>query len=187
MKHLIILSGVALLALALSACSDDEASTGTVRVTLQDAPANVEKLLVPVSEVAIHFVPQGQTETAPDDAAADAGDDPETAGWRTILAEEKTFDLLTLKDNPTDLGDLELVAGKITQIRLYISETAKTKVTVAGVEHEVEVPSGKVKIVGNVDVVPGDETVLALDFDALDSLKEQAGGYKLIPTIKLLR
>ena len=124
-------------------------------VTLQDAPANVEKLEVTLSEVAVHFVPRGNSDVENGDWDEDVdSNEYETAGydfdkpaWVNILPEETTFDLIQLKDNPTMLGSIALGKGKITQIRLYLSETTAPLVTVDGVEYPVTVPSGKIKLV----------------------------------------
>lgn len=281
-----------------TAAGDDAqvGAMGSVRVTMQDAPANVEKLEVTISEVAVHFVPAGQTEEdvvagqdtqsdtamlgevtgdqpidgilAPDteeytdaielsdvvdgdtsasykskgkpvaDVVTDAGEDAlsgETisgegvyysddinadiswvedgfsydsgisdvaaidlvavdtsaeeigAGWRIVFSGEKTLDLITLKDNPIDLGVLNLPAGKVTQVRLYLSETTAPKAVIDGVEVPVTVASGKIKLVRGFDIVAGQETVIKLDFDAAESLKENGKGeYRLQPTIKFL-
>jgi len=192
---------VLFLGVALGACSEDLSSgtgTGTVRVTLQDAPGEVEKLEVTLSEVAIHFVPAGgeadgdadeeeNAEAAGDDAPADDGDDPEKAGWRTVLSAETVFDLIQLKDNPTELGLLELAPGKVTQVRLYLKEGVPAIATIDGAEIEAEAPSGKIKLVRNFDIVAGEEIAIRLDFDAEKSLKEQGNGeWKLQPTIKIL-
>ncbi len=187
---ILVLSGV------LAACSSDSGSeTGTVTVTLQDTPANVEKLEVTLSEVSVHFVPQGNSEDEDGDQNNDgdssdyetAGSDIDKPAWVNILSEEEaTFDLILLKDNPTVLGSIELGEGKITQIRLYLSETTAPVATIDGIEHPVTVPSGKIKLVGQFDIVADHETVIRLDFDAAESLKENANGYRLQPTIKIV-
>jgi hypothetical protein len=177
-----------LLIVALVACpGQTDVKTGKVKVTLQDAPFGAEKVEVTISEVAVHFVPKGKDAKAGDEAAADTGDDPAKAGWRAVLSKETTFDLLKLKDNPTTLGELDLAEGKITQIRLYLAEGKAPTITVAGKTSEMKVPSGKVKIVGNFDVVPGSETPIKLDFDVEASLKQKGGGYSMRPTVKLIK
>ena len=161
--------------------------TGTVKVTLQDAPANVEKLEVPIVEIAVHFVPKGSDKKAADEDPAEASNDPQKAGWRSILLEEKTFDLIALKDNPVDIGSLQLGEGKITQIRLVISQEKKTMVTISGQQFEVSVPSNVARINKNIDVVIGQETLIPLDFDVETALKETGKDtYKLDPVLKLV-
>jgi hypothetical protein len=59
-------------------------------------------------------------------------------------------------------------------------------VTVAGTDYTMDVPSGTAKIVGNFDVTPGEETKIALDFDAASSVSDEGNGkYKMTPTVKL--
>ena len=178
----------ALVVVTLASCGGQaDANTGKVKVTLQDAPFGAEKVEVTISEVAVHFVPKGKDATAGDDEAASTDADPAKAGWRSVLSEERTFDLLKLKDNPTSLGELDLGEGKITQIRLYLSETKAPTITVGGTTTEMKVPSGKVKLVGKFDVTPGSETPINLDFDVEASLKQTGDKFTLRPTIKLVK
>lgn len=160
-------------------------TTGTVEVTLQDAPLDAEKVEVTISEVSVHFVPKGKASGTSE--AADTSNDPLKAGWRAVLSKETTFDLLKLKDNPSALGTLTLGEGKITQIRLWVSETKPPQITVKGQAFPMTVPSGKVKVVGNFDVKPGQKTQIKLDFDAAESVKKKGDSYTLKPTIKLLK
>ena len=247
--------------------------TGTVKVTMQDAPAAVEKLEVTVVEVAVHFVPKAQaggedtqSDTAMSDDASpskskkpymdtiayadvandlgshdildtfgpagdvadtfgtsdvgggddtiisdiaaggdsvgsDAGtgveisteipaedsDDPYKAGWRVVLKDTQVFDLIALKDNPTQLGLLTLGEGKITQVRLVLAEENAATVTIGGEQFPVSVPSGVIKLTGNFDIVAGQETAVKLDFDAQQSLKQNGQGeYRLQPVVKFI-
>lgn len=189
-----LLNLVAAAALLFAGCTDDS-GTGTLVMSLQDSPVlNVEKLEVTISEVAVHFVPaygeaweDGGGSQAGDDDPAYKGGDPGKPGWRTIMSGEVTYDMLTLKDNPARLGLLELYPGKVTQIRLYISETKKPKVTIAGVQYDVKVPSNVLKLVGNFDIVAGTTVEIRLDFDVEASLVESSVSYSLKPTIKILK
>ena len=187
----------AFVSLVLAGCGGGS-GTGTLVMSMQDAPvSNVEKLEVTISEVAVHFVPDkgggvtdggtdGETDGGEDDPAYTGGD-PGKPGWRAIVSGEVTYDLLALKDNPAQLGLLELSPGKVTQIRLYISELTKPKVTIAGTQYDVDVPSSVVKIVGNFNIVAGEKLAIRLDFDAEASLVESSGSYSLKPTIKIVK
>lgn len=182
----VVLSALVLVALA-SCGGTADGKTGTVKVTLQDAPFGAEKVEVTISEVAVHFVPKGGKASAGDEDAAATDGDPMKAGWHAVLKGEKTFDLLALKDDPTTLGELALGEGKITQIRLLLSEDKAPTITVGGKTSEMNVPSGKVKITGNFDVKPGAETPIALDFDVESSLKQQGDKFTMRPTVKLVK
>lgn len=167
----------------LAACGGG--GTGTAKVTLQDAPFDAERLDVAISQIAIHYVPSGSSEQANDEE--EAVDDPATAGWHTVLSEEQTFEILSLKDNPVEIGDVELEEGKITQIRLYVSDQTASTITIGGTSHDLEVPSGKIKVVGQFDITGGEEETIALDFDA-DASVTMTGNdrYILRPTVKVV-
>ncbi len=180
---------------------DDDTGVGTVRVSLTDAPGEVESLLVAISDVSIHYVPQGQDgeaseeEYAADDQAADDKDTeesndgyiPDKPAWISMLEEETTIDLIQLKDNPKLLGLYDLTVGKITQIRLYVSETTAPVAVIDGEEYELTVPSGKIKLTSKFDIVADEELHIMLDFDAEESIVETGSGkYQLKPTIKVI-
>ncbi|MCA8925794.1 MAG: DUF4382 domain-containing protein [Planctomycetes bacterium] len=158
-----------------------------MNVTLQDAPVEAEKIEVTISEVSLHFVPKGSEAKAGDDDAAVGGEDPSKAGWRAVLKGEQTFDLLKLAGNPTALGSLQLGEGKVTQIRLHLSEATPPTITIGGETQPLEVSSSKVKIVGNFEIKPGSTTQIALDFDAAESVQEKGKGYQMRPTVKLAK
>jgi hypothetical protein len=173
-----------------------------VRVTLQDQPAAYEKVEVTIGEVAVHYVPKGDDDGDDGDggtgATTDGGTvtdggpastpmaDPLRAGWHVVLSEQRTYDLLTLKDNPTELGEIELGEGKLTQIRLVLAEGGRHQVTVGGVAHDLSVPSNTVKLVRPITLDGDATTTVKLDFDALESVRHQGDRYTLRPTIKLL-
>lgn len=171
--------------LALVGCGGGE---GTVKVSLRDAPVDAEKVTVTISEVIVHYVPDGEDGAASDDEAASSSEELDKPGWIDVLDGPVTYDLLTLKDNPTALGDLSLGEGKITQIRLYVATDPAPSVTIAGVDYPMEVSSDKIKIVGNFDVVADEEVAIDLDFDAAESVVETGNGeYQLKPTIRLVK
>lgn len=160
--------------------------TGTAKVTLQDAPFDAERLDVAISQVAVHYVPDGESGQAGDEE--DAVDDPAEAGWHTIFEEERTFEILSLKDDPVELGEVELDAGKITQIRLWVSDQAASTITIDGTSYDLEVPSGKIKVVGHqFEIAADEEETIALDFDADASVTMTGNGrYILRPTVKVV-
>lgn len=186
MSRLIGLAVFALSTLALAGCGGGE---GTVKVSLRDAPIDAEKVTVTISEVSVHYVPDGDDGAAADDEQASNGEETiDKPGWINVLDGPVTYDLLTLKDNPTALGDLSLGEGKITQVRLYVATDPAPSVTIAGVDYPMEVSSDKIKIVGNFDVTADEEVAIDLDFDAAESVVEKGNGdYQLKPTIKLVK
>lgn len=182
MKQIRITPMLAALGL-LAACGGGD--TGTVKVTLQNAPLGAERLDVAISQIAVHFVPAGSSEAANDDD--EAVDDAGAAGWHTILSEERTIEILSLENNPMEIGEVELEEGKITQIRLWVSDETASTITIGGTSHDLEVPSGKVKVVGQFDVVPSETSSIALDFDA-DASVTMTGNdrYIMRPTVKVI-
>jgi len=128
--------------------------------------------------------------TAWDNTIAEIGqeEDESDAGWYTIVNESQTFDLIALQDVTELLGEKNLTAGKYTQIRLTI-ESAIITLNTSGtlVEHDLEIPSGKIKLVKSFTIVENETTVLTLDFDVYKSVHETGNGkYMMKPTIKIV-
>ncbi len=165
-----IISVVLLVSLVLvMGCAPAEKGTLVMQITDAPADLNIEKALVTISGVEVHL--------------AD-GDENATTGWMTVVSEEQTFDLLQLVGVTELLGQTQLEAGKYTQVRLSVTSA---KVTIDGMEYDLEVPSDKLKLVKGFDIVAGETTTLTLDFDAKESVVATgAGKYLLKPTIKIL-
>ncbi|MBW3001295.1 DUF4382 domain-containing protein, partial [Candidatus Woesearchaeota archaeon] len=106
------------------------------------------------------------------------------AGWKTIIDEAKTFDLIAIKDIKEFLGETELAAGKYTQIRLLISGV---NLEVDGEPASLKVPSNKIKLIHPFTIVGGETTTLTLDFDADKSVHQAGDKYILKPTIKVIQ
>lgn len=168
--------------------------TGTLLVKLTDAPADYAKVLVTISEVAVHRVgalpmpsPSADPSASPTgEATATSETDADEGGWiKLAVTLPMPVDLLTLKDSLADLGLAELPAGKYTQIRLKV-----TRAQVAlkdGSTHDVKIPSGTLKLVHPVVIEAGAQTQLTLDFDAEQSVHQiSLGSYQMKPTIKVL-
>ncbi len=79
----------------LSGCVQKD--TGTLGVQITDAPAglNIQKALVTISDVEVHLAGSGE----------DANATNET-GWFTVIKEEKTFDLIAIK-NVTEFWEVQ--------------------------------------------------------------------------------
>jgi len=185
----IITTGAALLLVmgGLISCSDSTSTdmeTGTLRMILVDAPADmegVESLEIVFDKILIH---RGSEIEDPVD------------GWITVLydtlpVEQRTFDLMELVNG--DFGFLceeELETGTYTQIRImYESAT----LVVDGEPQNLFIPSGDqtgIKLVGGFKVNPNVITELTLDFDVAKSLHEAppgSGNYMLRPTIRVVQ
>lgn len=181
-----ILVGLALYAMAalvLGGCSDSESpeATGTLNVSMVDAPlmeSGVEAVNVTFSSIRVH-----RSDNA--EAAADGWIDivgPETA------VENRTFNLFELVNGVSAvLGEQVLVAGTYTQIRIIV-ESATLRVD--GVDEELTIPSSAqtgIKLVGNFTVEPNVITELMLDFDAEQSVRNLGNGeWEMRPTIRVV-
>lgn len=104
--------------------------------------------------------------------------------WFTIVEGPLTFDLIQLQDLKELLGQKELTAGKYTQIRLTISNA---KLMIGNVEKPLKIPSGRIKLIKNFNIVEGQTTTLTLDFDAKKSVHQAGNKYIMKPTIKVIQ
>lgn len=135
---------------------------GRLAVALVDAPVpQVSQVVVNVTKVTAHSVP---------------------AGWITITppgvseATPLEVDLLTLRAPaaPLDLGLANLPPGRVTQLRLYVTEHGNYVVPAGGTAQvPLVVPSGTrsgIKIKGPWEIVACSQTSIVVDFDAKRSI-----------------
>lgn len=187
---------VASLPLVLAACGGG----GNVAIDLTDAPPDVaalDKVEVTLSSVSVHVA----QDDAADDGTADQGsgkdtveDDGADSGWVTVTDRGGTFDLLALQNDVTaPIGEVEIPAGKITQIRLHIDEAGRNVVTLKdGTECPMDlskVNKNGIKINHPFKALePSQDGTLhvVVDFDLKESV-DQAGdcSFKLNPVIKI--
>ncbi len=97
------------------------------------------------------------------------------AGWVTVFDQGPvTVDLLTLRTRVMQLGFANLPTGKITQIRLYLTEGGTQNVVLPdGTISPLKVPSGVqsgIKIKGPFALNSCDTTTVTLDFDGHKSI-----------------
>ncbi len=174
MKSNLLIAILVLVTVGLSGCV--QSGTGTLVMQITDAPTdlNIEKALVTISDVEVHLA----------GANEDANATNET-GWFTVVKEEKTFDLIKIKDVKELIGSSNLKAGKYTQIRLNVD---KALVTIGGTEYALTIPSKTIKLVKPFDIVEKQTTKLTLDFDAKESIKSTGKDkYVMNPTIKVIQ
>ena len=148
--------------------SQTSADLGTLEVRVTDQPAEAAtSILLTVKNIEVKV-------------SGDGGD----AGWRTVIAEAKQFDLVKVRDIEEVLGSATLEPGRYQQIRLEVAEAV---LTIRGNERAAAVPGGKLRLVGGFDVTAGVTTVLTLDFDTERSIIFRPGaGPQLKPVVKLL-
>jgi hypothetical protein len=169
-------------ALALGACGGSSDSpppaTGTLRVAITDAPAcGYDAVHVTVTRVRIH-----RSETATD----------EDGEWRDLaVSPPRRLNLLDLQNGVlADLGQLELDAGRYTQLRLVLDTAADSNTVTpsGGAETSLRTPSAQqsgLKLKHAFDVAAGQTVDLVLDFDACRSIVKAGNGdnYLLKPVL----
>ena len=170
--------------IGIAACSDstDSSDTGTLRLTMVDAPLpiqGVEAIDIIFSSVLVH-----QT------SSAEMGD----ANWIVLMddqlpVEDRTFNLLELiNGNFAVVGEVDLEDGHYSQIRIIIESAT---ITVDGVTSDLFIMSGEqfgVKLVKAFTIEPNTITELMVDFDAGQSVWESplgSGSYRLQPTLRV--
>lgn len=184
----------ALLAIGLAACGGggggtDASATGTLRLSLTDAPTcGYDNVFVTVEKVRVHA----------SSTAADAD-----GGWsEVVLATPQRVDLLTLTNGTLlPLGQTQLPAGKYTQMRLVLGSTppagspagtlANSIKPTGGTETALTTPSGMQSgLKMNIDIdVPADKVAdFAIDFDACKSFVKagNSGQYLLKPVLSVI-
>lgn len=162
MKKTFMVLGLLGIMVFVSSCVP-QGPTGTVNVYLTDAVKDVQSLKVKIDRVEAHF-----------------NDDQ---SWQIIAQGPEIVDLVQTKGIERYFGSGDVKPGKYTQVRFVISEA---DATVAGIEKEVTIPSGELKLVHPFEVVEGSELNLLFDFDVDESLVEASGGLQLKPVIKVV-
>jgi hypothetical protein len=161
-------------ALLLAGCAGQggttQAGKGRAVFTMTDAAADmgaVSSVKVTVDKVSVHSAAKG---------------------WVDVSTSPVTLDLMELKRLSAEskqalLADAQLDSGNYEQVRLEIS---KVVVTDAQGDHEAKLPSGELKIIGNLSVQSNSTSVAAFDFIADESLHVTGKGeYILAPVVKL--
>jgi hypothetical protein len=151
----------------LSCSKDNNSGTSNLQVRLTDAPVAYDKVNVDIREVRVNF-----------------RDD--STGWVPLATNAKIYNLLGLQNGvDTLLATGTVQNGTLKEIRLILGPN--NTVVVGGVTYPLTIPSGgdsglKIKINKNLNATL--ETLI-VDFDAALSIKEEAGGYKLRPVLKI--
>jgi hypothetical protein len=167
----------------------DGTDTGTLKLSLTDAPAcGYDKVFVTVEKVRVH-------------RSGSAGDND--AGWsEVVLAAPLRVGLLSLNNGTLlPLGQTELPAGLYTQMRLVLGSTpppgspagtmANSIKPTGGDETPLTTPSGQqsgLKMNVNIAVPAGEVADFAIDFDACKSFVKagHSGKYLLKPVLSVI-
>ncbi|MBI2658130.1 DUF4382 domain-containing protein [Candidatus Woesearchaeota archaeon] len=174
--HVLVLT---IVLFVISACAQqvsvDDGQTGTQAqsqegravFTITDAAANmgsVSSVKVTVDSIKVHSAQEG---------------------WVDVSSTAKTYDLLQLKAQGTQalLADVQLEEGTYDQVRLDVSNVV---VTDANGQQEAKLPSGELKIVGNLVVDANSTSTATFDFIADESLHMTGNGkYIMAPVVQL--
>jgi hypothetical protein len=154
------------------ACQSEEQKNARVEVWLTDAPGNYEKLNINIQDVQVH-------REATDDGT----------GWISLNVAKGTYNLLKLTNGlDTLLGDVELPAGRISQIRLILGNN--NTVVVDGKEHALNTPSAQqsgLKLQIQQTLTEGVGYKILLDFDVARSVVQTGNGkFNLKPVIRTI-
>ena len=163
------------------------AGTGTVRVSLTDAPAcGYDAVNVTVSKVRIH-----RSDSASEDDGA----------WSDIaVTPSRRIDLLQLQNGVLEsLGDVQLEAGRYSQVRLVLEPNGAgapaNSIVLTDDPSKAEIPlrtpsaqQSGLKLVHGFEVAAGETMDLVLDFDACRSVVKagSSGNYNLKPVISVI-
>jgi hypothetical protein len=104
--------------------------------------------------------------------------------WTTVAENPGPFDLKAIEGIQQYLAGQVVEVGKYTQIRM---EVYSVRIVVGEDEYNAKVPSGKIKLVGNFEILEGNATEITLDFNGEKSVNVTGkGDYIFKPVIKLL-
>lgn len=162
-----------LIAVFLVCCdSDDDDKPAKVQIWLTDAPGDYQEVNIDLQEVKVHV-----------------GDNDEESGWQSLPTKEGIYNLLDLTNGlDTLLGEIELPAGKISQVRLVLGDDNTVKVN--GDVFELATPSAQqsgLKLQVHQTLSAGITYKILLDFDVARSIVTTGnGGYILKPVIRTI-
>lgn len=157
-----------------TACSTNEdASKGTLKVSLTDTPANYEQINIEVIQVLVNKYGDAEDTTG--------------TGWEALMSDSMVVNLLDYQNGATlELGEAELEAGRYNQIRLLLGDN--NNVVVDGETTPLKTPSAQqsgYKLNVQADVEAGQVYDLVIDFDASQSIVQTGnGGFILKPVLR---
>ncbi len=169
LKLVILLVSTLFLILSCDSSStiDSDSATGTLKVSLTDAPGDFEAVYIDIQEVKVH---------RNSDAEEDDGE------WIVINDEPVRVNLLDLVNGKLDvLGERELEAGSYQQLRLVLGND--NDIVINGESIPLDTPSAQqsgLKLNLNVSIEGGEIFNLLLDFDASRSIVKAGASGKFI-------
>jgi hypothetical protein len=126
-----------------------EVRTGRLTVLLTDAPVDLEKLMITITDLEVHQV------------------DEEEGEWITLIEDDEiTFDLLEYQERKTlNLASVEIAAATYNKIRLYIfeAEAYYTKDPETGIP--LNVPPDKIDVIIKFELEPEGSKIVTIDME----------------------
>lgn len=170
-------------ALSLSACGggggDSGAPVGTLKLSVTDAPACYEHVMVNVAKVRVHV--SDDTSTSDNDAE-----------WQEVVPANAPvlIDLVNLTNGQLqDLGSATVPAGSYHQVRLVLANTGNSVTPIGGTAQPLTTPSGQqsgLKIHADFAVAENQTSDVLMDFDACKSVVVAGNGkFILKPVVRL--
>jgi hypothetical protein len=165
------------------------ASTGQALTTAPSSAATSTHLFLTVSRVDVHVAGEGSSDDDdhPGGLAGGPSSPPSEGGWITVFSGAAKVDLLDTGAVETFLGSAATPSGKITQIRLILSDATWTDGTISS---PVACPSCsqtglKIVTMGKLVVPPGGTLHVKLDLNREQSISQAANGLRLDPVVKI--
>lgn len=153
--------------------------TGTLQLSVTDAPACYESVKVNVAKVRVH-------------ASDDTGTGDADGAWREVVPPNAPvqIDLVKLTNGQIqELGSAVVPAGTYRQLRLVLAATGNSVTPVGGTPQDLKTPSGQqsgLKIKADFTVGANAVSDLLMDFDACKSVVLTGNGqYILKPVVRL--
>ena len=153
-----------------------------------DAGTAGPRLILNVTRVDVHIAGDDESDDPPHPPGSPPPHD-DGGGWITVFSGVAQVDLLLAGSVETFLGSAVVPAGKVTQIRLVISdatwiEGAVTKPVACSSCSQTGL---KIVTMGKLFVPAGGTLHVTLDFDRDHSLSADKDGYRLNPVVKIAR
>jgi hypothetical protein len=175
-----------LIGFGLTACSSGD-GTGTMRVSLTDAPADYAEVNVEIHQVLVK-VNNDDDLDGEDETENMNEEELEDNGWKVIFNDTLMVNLLDYQNGATlDLGEVELNEGRYNQIRFVLGDE-NSIVLNSGETVQLDTPSGQTsgyKLLVQADIEADQVYDLVIDFDASRSVVVRGNGtYGLKPVLK---
>lgn len=170
MKKLTLLFSFVFLTMFFLSCEEEK--NARIEVWLTDAPGDFQEVNIDLQGVEIH-----------------SNENDNGRGWQSLEVTPASYDLLKLTNGQeTLLGDLELPAGRLSQIRLILGENNTIKIN--DELFALRTPSAQqsgLKVQIKEVLAEGITYKILLDFDAAKSVIETGtGAYSLKPVVRAL-